>query len=70
MGRDQKSTTKLANEKSQGLNGAPPNAFKAFNEKNLTYILLFYNQFWNIQADFKKWHEGQVVIIPKKGDNY
>ena len=42
-----KSTTKLANEKAPGLNSVPPNAFKALDNANLSWILLFYNQFWH-----------------------
>ena len=63
-----KSTTKLANEKSPGLNGVPPNAFKAIDDANLFWLLIFYNQFWHRQADFDEWHEGQVVPVPQKGD--
>ena len=47
-----KATTKLANEKAPGLNGVPPNLFKALDDINLSWFLLFYNQFWHIQADF------------------
>ena len=63
-----KNTTKLANDKSPGLNGVLPNVFKALDDVNLSWVMLFYNQFWHIQADFGKWHEGQVVPVPKKGD--
>ena len=48
-----KSTTKLANNKSTGLNSVPPNVFKALDDANLSWLLLFYNQFWHIQADFE-----------------
>ena len=63
-----KSTTKLANGKAPGLNGVQPNAFKALDDANISWLLLFYNQFWNSQADFNEWHEGQVVNVTKKGD--
>ena len=63
-----KPTTKLANDKARGLNGVPTNAFKAIDDKNLSWILLFYSQFWHSQYDFDKWHEGQVVPVTKKGD--
>ena len=39
-----KATTKLANEKEPELNGVPPNALKALDDENLSWILLFYNQ--------------------------
>ena len=58
-----KSTKKLANDKSPGLNGVPPNEFKALDDANLSWLPLFYNQFWNIQADFDEWHEGQLVPV-------
>ena len=63
-----KSTTKLANDKAPGLNGVPPNTFKALYDTNLSWLLLFYNQFWNSQADLDECHEGQVVPVTKKGD--
>ena len=61
-----KSTTKLDNYKSPGINGVPPNAFKALGDANISWVMLFYNEFWNSQADFDQWHEGQVVPVPKK----
>ena len=61
-----KSTTKLANEKAPGLNGVPSNAFKALDDANLSWLLLFYNQLWHSQADFDEWNKGQVVPVPKK----
>ena len=63
-----KPTTKLANNKAPGINGVPPNEFKALDDIKLYWILLFYNQFWHSQADFDEWHEGQVVPVPNKGD--
>ena len=42
-----KSTTKLGNDKSPGLNGLLPNTFKALNNENTTWLLIFYNQFWH-----------------------
>ena len=65
-----KSTTKLANDKAHGLNSVPPNAIKALDEVNLSWLLLFYNQLWNSQADFDKFHEGQVVPVPQKGNTF
>ena len=53
-----KATTKLANDKSQGLNGVPPNALKVLDDAKLSWLILFYNQFWNSQADFDEWHKG------------
>ena len=59
-----KSTTNLVNDKAPGPNGVPPNTFKALDEANLSWILLFYNQFWHSLYDFDKWHEGQIVATP------
>ena len=36
-----KSTTKLVNDESPGLNGVPSNVFKALNDANLSWVLLF-----------------------------
>ena len=57
-----KSTTELVNDIAPGLNGVPPNTFKALKDVNLSYLLLFYNQFWHSQADFNEWHERQTVV--------
>ena len=58
----------VRNNKSPGLNGVPPNEFKALDDANLSWILLLYNQFCHSQSDFGGWHEGQLVPVPKKGD--
>ena len=49
-----KSTTNLINDKSQGLNGVPPNTFKELDNGNLSWLLLLYNQFWHRKSDFNK----------------
>ena len=51
-----KTNVKLANEKVTGLNGVPSKAFKVLEDSNLSWILIFYNQFYYSQADFDKWH--------------
>ena len=63
-----KSTTKLANDKSPELNGVPPNVFKSLDDANITWLLIFYNQFWHSQAEFDECHEFQVVPVHQKGD--
>ena len=50
-----KSITKLVNNKSPGVNGVPPNSFKKLDNANLSWLLIFYNKFWNSQADSNKW---------------
>ena len=49
-----KATTKLANYKAPGLNGVPHNETKALDDTILSWLLLFYNQFWHNQANFDK----------------
>ena len=61
-----KVTTKLANNKAQGLNGVLPNSFNALGDVNLSWLLIFYNQFCHSQDDFDEWHGGQVFNVPKK----
>ena len=39
-----KITTKLANKKGPGLNGVPTDAFKALDDVNISWLMLFYNQ--------------------------
>ena len=67
-GEIKKPTTKLSNNKAPGINGVPPNAFKALENANLSWILLLYNQFFNSQSDFNEWYEGQVVTVSRKVD--
>ena len=59
---------KLANDKAPGLNKMPPNAFKSLSNANLAHLLIFFNQYWEGEADFSEWHEGQLVPVPKSGD--
>ena len=59
---------KLANDKAPGLNKVPPNAFKSLSNANLAHLLTFFNQYWEGEADFAEWHEGQLVPVPKSGD--
>ena len=63
-----KAVTKLANEKSPGLNEVPPDAFKALSDINLSLLHDFLNAFWNDKIDFDEWHEEQVVHVPKSNN--
>ena len=58
----------LTNEKSPGLNGVPPNAFKSMSEENLRHHFNFINEFWEDKVNFEEWHEGQVVPVTNNGD--
>ena len=60
--------SKLANGKSPGLNNVPPDAFKALDDVNLPTLFDFFKSYWNEEIYFSKWHEGQVVPVPKSGD--
>ena len=55
----------LTNDKSPGLNGVPPNAFKSMSEENLRHHFNFITDFWEGKVDFEEWHRGQVVPVPK-----
>ena len=54
----------LTNDKSPGLNGVPPNAFKAMSPENLKVNFNFIIEFWYDNLDFEEWHEGQVCTMP------
>ena len=58
----------LTNNKSPGLNGVSPNAFKAMSTNNLKVHFNFILEFWNDNLDFEEWNEGQVVPVTKSGD--
>ena len=60
--------TKLSNRKPPGLNDAPPDTFKALDNQNLLTLLDFFNSYWLEETDSEKWHEGQLVPVPKSGD--
>ena len=61
-----KFTTKLENDKTPGLNSVPLRVSKTIDDKNITWLILFYNQFRSIQAYFDIWNEGQVFLLPSK----
>ena len=58
----------LTNDKAPGLNGVPPNAFKAISPNNLKVHFNFILEFCNDNMDFEEWHEGQLVPVPKSAD--
>ena len=60
----------MNNNKGPGLNGVPPNAFKSMSEENLRHHFYFITEFWEDIVDFEEWHEGQVVLVPKRGELY
>ena len=48
----------LTNEKAPGLNGVPPNAFKAMSPDNLKVHFNFILKFCNDNMDFEEFHKG------------
>ena len=58
----------LTNDNIPGLNGVPPNAFKAMMAENLLHLFDFILEFWEDRLDFVECHEGQDVPVPKSGD--
>ena len=58
-------TINLFVDKAPGLNGVPPNAFKAMSPENLKVHFNFILEFWNDNMDFEEWHEGRLVPVPK-----
>ena len=58
----------MTNDKSPGLNGVLPNAFKSMSEENLCHHFDLVTEFWEDKVDFKECHEGQVFPVPKIGD--
>ena len=58
----------ITNNKSPGLNGSPPNAFKTMSPKNLKVHFNFILESWNDNFDFKECHKDQVVPMPESRD--
>ena len=58
----------LKNEKAPGLNGVPPEAFKAMDDECKRYIFGYINKYWDNKKDCEGWHNSQCVLVPKSGD--
>ena len=63
-----KSITKLTNGKSPVLNSVPLDMFNALNVANIVTVHIFFMSYWEGTVDFAKFHEGQVVPVPKISD--
>jgi len=63
-----KAIPKLKNDKTPGLNGTSPKAFKSMNDHNLRTLFWHVKDFWDNRIELDEWHEGQVVPVPKKVD--
>jgi hypothetical protein len=59
---------KLQNDKSFGVKGVPPNAFKSMDAENLRIVYQYICDFWEGDADYDEWHTGLVKLLPKKND--
>ncbi|EJK48921.1 hypothetical protein THAOC_32244 [Thalassiosira oceanica] len=58
---------KLKAGKASGLNGVPPEAFKAMDEELRTLVFGYCVRYWEGE-DFRGWQMSQCVPVPKSGD--
>ena len=58
----------LKNCKAPGLNGVPPEAFKAMDSECRRYVFDFLTQYFDGESDYESWHKSQCVPVPKSGD--
>ncbi len=63
-----KAINKLKLGKAPGLNGIPPEAYKAFGKKMQMRIHRYVGQFFDGTRDYDGWHKSQCVSVPKKGN--
>ena len=59
---------KLKPGKSPGLNGIPPEAYKAMNAKTRRLVHKYVSAFFEGDADYDGWHVSQCVPVPKSGN--
>jgi hypothetical protein len=59
---------KLKNGKSPGLNGIPPEAYKAMNTETRQLVHGHVTAFSEGDADYNGWHTSQCVPFPKSGN--
>ncbi len=63
-----KAINKLKPGKALGLNGIPPEAYKAFERRMRLWIHHYVGQFFDGTRDYYGWNKSQCIPIPKKGD--
>ncbi|EJK61338.1 hypothetical protein THAOC_18200 [Thalassiosira oceanica] len=63
----ERAVNKLKAGKASGLNGVPPEAFKAMDEELRTLVFGYCVRFWEGE-DFRGWQMSQCVPVPKSGD--
>jgi len=59
---------KLKNGKSPGLNGIPPEAYKAMNVATRRRVHEYVTAFFEGDTDYEGWHASQCVPVPKSGN--
>jgi hypothetical protein len=59
---------KLKSGKSPGLNGIPPEAYKAMNGKMRQCVHHYVLDFFEGKEDYMEWHQSQRVPVPKSRD--
>ena len=59
---------KLKSGKASGLNGIPPEAFKAMNRECRERVHKYISDFYEGKCDYEGWHLSQCVPVPKSGD--
>mmetsp|Transcript_34316 Transcript_34316/g.77149 ORF Transcript_34316/g.77149 Transcript_34316/m.77149 type:complete len:167 (+) Transcript_34316:298-798(+) len=64
---EQSTNSRLKAGKASGLNGVPPEAFKAMDEELRTLVFGYCVRFWDGE-DFRGWQISQCVPVPKSGD--
>ncbi len=62
-----KAINKLKPGKAPGLNGIPPEAYKAFGKKMRMRIHRYVGQFFDGTRDYDGWHKSQCIPVQKKG---
>ncbi|KAL7540979.1 hypothetical protein ACHAWF_008669 [Thalassiosira exigua] len=63
-----RAVNKLRNGKAPGLNGVPPEAFKAMDPQTRELVFNHIQDFWHGEKDHESWHMSQCVPVPKQGD--
>ena len=59
---------KLSLHKAPGKNGVSPNAIKALNDKNKSYLFDICADYFNNDLSIDDWQIGCLKILPKKGN--
>ena len=63
-----RAVNKLKNGKAAGLNGIPPEAYKAMDADCRQRVFKYVQDFFEGTADYEGWHRSQCVPVPKSGD--